>query len=979
MSYNKLANVQYSRLKNKIISGVGEEPTIPIIATAFAGVTEEDYMVLNQFTPNDVLDGEFVINTTDDRIWVRSDDSILEVMTSASVALPSLTNNHIWIGDNGTASEYALGAGFTVSGATISIDANYDNLYIESTGLYSTIRKDVGHSSTGDHSVISGGCCNTINGVTNASSILGGGQHVIATASYSSILGGASNDMLNNIYGVIGGGAANSLFNSCSSTILNGTNNRLLSGTYSHISNGGLNTAYGCHNVIGNGNNNTVSGEYSSIGNGVQNKLDNSPFSTVLNGAQNTISSSYFSSVIAGNNSKIYNSSYSFILGGNNNTTSGYFNVIPGGTLNTVEGSFSRAQGSTNKIFSDYSTADGFNNQVNGAFSSVNGSTNVINSNFSSIRGTNNTVSSNYTHVLGNGITATYSNHTYVNNLIIEETPNVNDEENTNILVRNTLTGQIETSTFSSTSMTRETNYLIKNQTGSTLLKGKVVRADGTLGSSGRILGDYMIADGTIPAKFTLGIVKNNILNGEDGYVAEFGLIKGIDTTGTPYGEVWNDGDVLWASPTASGGLTNQEPLTPNLHIEMAIVINASNNGSIFVRPHRYPYSYDLQDMGWTASSQKDKDIIQYDSTLGYFTLTNTPEFDSISAATISATAFYGDGSNLTGISAPSLYTQDDTIGSGRVATLTDTLSFKNSLGITNFEFKNGSTGIKGDNLSISSTNVVDSALNIKYESSTNTGLIIPIGVGGSGTGKLNISSTQTVIGNIHTINNVKIGGNSVAVGGTRSIEIPFGTDYNWKGINMLATQVSGGGADFEIQTSPGGLGGTYVNALKLFRNGSAELNKTSVYGFDTLSTSTAFEIYDGDTTPAKLWDFRNNGDLIGSGTRITNTIVNPTVQETTSTATFTINANTEISGIISAQAVALTIANPTGTPVQDQKLKFRIKDNGTARAITWGTNFRAIGVTLPTTTTASKVLVVGCFWNSNDSKWDVIAVNEEA
>lgn len=196
----------------------------------------------------------------------------------------------------------------------------------------------------------------------------------------------------------------------------------------------------------------------------------------------------------------------------------------------------------------------------------------------------------------------------------------------------------------------QETDYLIKNQTGKTLEKGKVVRADGTLGSSGRILGDYMIADGTIPAKFTLGIVKRDIINGDDGYVIEFGLVKGIDTTGTPYGEVWNDGDVLWVSATSSGGLTNQEPLTPNLHIEMAIVIDASSNGSIFVRPNRYPYSYDLQDMGWTASSEKDKDIIQYDSTLGYFTLTNEPQFNSISAATISATAFYGDGSNLTGV-----------------------------------------------------------------------------------------------------------------------------------------------------------------------------------------------------------------------------------------------------------------------------------------------------------------------------------------
>ena len=35
------------------------------------------------------------------------------------------------------------------------------------------------------------------------------------------------------------------------------------------------------------------------------------------------------------------------------------------------------------------------------------------------------------------------------------------------------------------------------------------------------------------------------------------------------------------------------------------------------------------------------------------------------------------------------------------------------------------------------------------------------------------------------------------------------------------------------------------------------------VEGLNTLGTASAFEIYDGDGTPSKLWDWRNNGDLI--------------------------------------------------------------------------------------------------------------------
>jgi hypothetical protein len=76
----------------------------------------------------------------------------------------------------------------------------------------------------------------------------------------------------------------------------------------------------------------------------------------------------------------------------------------------------------------------------------------------------------------------------------------------------------------------------------------------------------------------------------------------------------------------------------------------------------------------------------------------------------------------------------------------------------------------------------------------------------------------------------------------------------------------------------------------------------------------------------------------------------------------------------ITAQAAALTLANPTGTFAEGQALIFRIKDNGTARAITFGANFRAVGVTLPTTTTISKTTYVGCIYNSTDTKFDVIA-----
>lgn len=85
----------------------------------------------------------------------------------------------------------------------------------------------------------------------------------------------------------------------------------------------------------------------------------------------------------------------------------------------------------------------------------------------------------------------------------------------------------------------------------------------------------------------------------------------------------------------------------------------------------------------------------------------------------------------------------------------------------------------------------------------------------------------------------------------------------------------------------------------------------------------------------------------------------------------------------VTALAQAATVAAPSGTPTDGQKLVLRFKDNGTNRALTWTTGssgaFRAVGITLPTTTTANKTTYVGCIWNAADSRWDAVATVTEA
>jgi hypothetical protein len=82
---------------------------------------------------------------------------------------------------------------------------------------------------------------------------------------------------------------------------------------------------------------------------------------------------------------------------------------------------------------------------------------------------------------------------------------------------------------------------------------------------------------------------------------------------------------------------------------------------------------------------------------------------------------------------------------------------------------------------------------------------------------------------------------------------------------------------------------------------------------------------------------------------------------------------------VITAQAEALAIANPTGSPEEGQAMLIRIKDNSSARAISFGAIYRQIGTTLPTTTVVDKTLYIGIVYNAADTKWDVISVNQEA
>lgn len=80
----------------------------------------------------------------------------------------------------------------------------------------------------------------------------------------------------------------------------------------------------------------------------------------------------------------------------------------------------------------------------------------------------------------------------------------------------------------------------------------------------------------------------------------------------------------------------------------------------------------------------------------------------------------------------------------------------------------------------------------------------------------------------------------------------------------------------------------------------------------------------------------------------------------------------------VTALAAAAELQAPSGTPANGNKLLVRIKDNGTARALTYNAIYSGIVASLPSTTVLSKVLYMQFIYNSTSSKWEMVGIAEE-
>jgi len=125
-------------------------------------------------------------------------------------------------------------------------------------------------------------------------------------------------------------------------------------------------------------------------------------------------------------------------------------------------------------------------------------------------------------------------------------------------------------------------------------------------------------------------------------------------------------------------------------------------------------------------------------------------------------------------------------------------------------------------------------------------------------------------------------------------------------------------------------------------------------------------------------------GEVTGSdktvGKTATQTLTNKRITSRVLSATsYTTNTGTSLNidnldqFIVTAQAEALLFNNPTGTAVDGQKLIIAVTGTA-ARALTYGNQFEASTIGLPTTTVTTARLNMGFIFRSDTSKWVCVA-----
>jgi len=181
----------------------------------------------------------------------------------------------------------------------------------------------------------------------------------------------------------------------------------------------------------------------------------------------------------------------------------------------------------------------------------------------------------------------------------------------------------------------------------------QIIYHTGVVGASGVITFAPTIV-GITDSSAIVGIATESLALNDFGRATTFGTVRGITTNGTAFGETWADDDVIWYNPV-TGNPTKVAPVAPYIKIQVGTVIKAGSggSGSFHVEIIRGS-TLGGTDSNVQFSGLANNNLIQYNSTLGYWTnvtpatvtgigsVANAVTFNNGGAGAASGTTFDG-------------------------------------------------------------------------------------------------------------------------------------------------------------------------------------------------------------------------------------------------------------------------------------------------------------------------------------------------
>jgi len=113
----------------------------------------------------------------------------------------------------------------------------------------------------------------------------------------------------------------------------------------------------------------------------------------------------------------------------------------------------------------------------------------------------------------------------------------------------------------------------VRNETGATLLKGTAVYISGAAGNKPLVSKAIATSDQT--SAQTLGLVTNNILHNQNGYVTIVGAVTNLDTS------AFNEGVQLYLSPLDAGTYTTTKHKAPYHMVYVGVVTRSHKNQGV--------------------------------------------------------------------------------------------------------------------------------------------------------------------------------------------------------------------------------------------------------------------------------------------------------------------------------------------------------------------------------------------------------------